>query len=166
MCSNMMSAADAADDETHEEIVEEMREECSKHGSVVRIHAPRPLPGTSLPQDQEPAKIFVEMATEAAAQAVLLSLSGRSFDGRIVEVKFFPHTRTTPDGLPDPSYTPTAAVVTALGPLTAEIVNTPPNQQAAPIPAPPSYPAPPLSISGSHYLSCKYYAKLSPAQRL
>lgn len=46
---NMVSPDELIDDEEYEEILEDIREECSKYGTVKSIEIPRPLDGLEVP---------------------------------------------------------------------------------------------------------------------
>lgn len=79
---NMLTEEDVAGDE-YEDIVEDIKEECTKHGSVDKVCIPRPgNPGVG--------KAFVKFATVAAATKAMDALSGRTFDGRKVVVNYMP----------------------------------------------------------------------------
>ncbi|RKP39444.1 hypothetical protein BJ085DRAFT_12673, partial [Dimargaris cristalligena] len=78
---NMVSPNELADDEEYNDIIEDVRAECSTFGTVVSIRIPRPTP-----EGNEPGigKIFVEFAdTNQSAQA-LRALAGRKFAQRTV----------------------------------------------------------------------------------
>lgn len=46
---NMVSPEELLDDDEYEEIVEDVREECSKYGQVKSIEIPRPVDGLEIP---------------------------------------------------------------------------------------------------------------------
>ena len=46
---NMVAPEELLDDEEYEEIVEDVREECSKYGQVKSIEIPRPVDGLEVP---------------------------------------------------------------------------------------------------------------------
>lgn len=46
---NMVSPEELLDDEEYEEIVEDVRDECSKYGQVKSIEIPRPVDGLEVP---------------------------------------------------------------------------------------------------------------------
>lgn len=77
---NMLTQEDVAGDE-YDEIVEDIREECAKHGAVEQVSIPRPgQPGVG--------KAFVKFAAVDSAKKASDALSGRTFDGRKVACKF------------------------------------------------------------------------------
>lgn len=79
---NMLTEEDVAGDE-YDDIVEDIKEECGKHGAVESVSIPRPgNPGVG--------KAFVKFTTIAAASKSMDALSGRTFDGRKVVVKYMP----------------------------------------------------------------------------
>ena len=62
----------------------------------------------------------MEMRSEEEARNALLALKGRTFDGRIVDVKFFPENQLSAD---PPDFTdPKPLVVTSVGPLPIEVI--------------------------------------------
>merc|ERR1712216_1070414 len=82
---NMLSKEDVVGDE-YDEIVEDIKEECAKHGAVEKVSVPRPKADGSEPEDI--GKAFVKFATVEAATKALDALSGRTFDGKKVVVKY------------------------------------------------------------------------------
>lgn len=46
---NMVAPEELLDDEEYEEIVEDVRDECSKYGQVKSIEIPRPVDGLEIP---------------------------------------------------------------------------------------------------------------------
>lgn len=46
---NMVAPEELLDDEEYEEIVEDVRDECSKYGQVKSIEIPRPVDGLEVP---------------------------------------------------------------------------------------------------------------------
>ena len=54
---NMVMPDELTDEEEYEDILEDIREECSKFGSVKSIEIPRPVPGVEVPGC---GKVFVE----------------------------------------------------------------------------------------------------------
>ena len=113
--TNMVSSEDLRSEESYNDIVEECREECSQHGTVVRIVVPRP---GEVAQPAAIGKVFVEMGSIKEAKAVLVALKGRTFDGRIVDVKFFPHDKLMKGDFSDPP----SVVITARGVTTVDAV--------------------------------------------
>ena len=115
--SNMVTAADLRDDELHAEVLEDTSSECAQFGSVVNVTIPRPPSAGTLEADfvNGVGKVFVEMATEEEAKTTLINLKGRKFDGKWVDVKFYPAVafKSKNYGLPLPNI-----VVTQMGPVT------------------------------------------------
>jgi len=84
--SNMVTEQDIADDVDYKEILEDTTEECQQFGEVVSVTIPRQgAPGTG--------KVFVEFSSQEASQKASQTLSGRTFDGRRVEVTYFPEDK-------------------------------------------------------------------------
>ena len=83
---NMLTAEDAGGDE-YDDIVEDIKEECGKHGTVLKVDIPKPrlngatdVPGLG--------KAFVKFSAVEGAVAAKNALNGRTFDGRKVVVRF------------------------------------------------------------------------------
>ncbi|KAF7824978.1 splicing factor U2af large subunit B-like isoform X6 [Senna tora] len=89
--SQAISADELKDDEDYEEIVEDMRQECSKFGTLVNVVIPRPQP------DGEPApgvgKVFLEYADVEGATKARTGLNGRKFGGNQVVAVFYPENK-------------------------------------------------------------------------
>ncbi|KAM9489316.1 U2 small nuclear RNA auxiliary factor 2a isoform 2-T2 [Clarias gariepinus] len=82
---NMVSPEELVDDEEYEEIVEDVREECSKYGQVKSIEIPRPVDGLEVPGT---GKIFVEFMSVFDSQKAMQGLTGRKFANRVVVTKY------------------------------------------------------------------------------
>ncbi|XP_072884176.1 splicing factor U2AF 65 kDa subunit-like [Hemitrygon akajei] len=82
---NMITPEELIDDEEYEEIVEDVREECSKYGVVKSIEIPRPIDGLEVPGC---GKIFVEFVSILDCQKAMQGLAGRKFANRVVVTKY------------------------------------------------------------------------------
>ncbi|XP_019905566.2 splicing factor U2AF 65 kDa subunit-like isoform X2 [Esox lucius] len=82
---NMVAVEELLDDEEYEEIVEDVRDECSKYGQVKSIEIPRPVDGLEVPGT---GKIFVEFMTLFDSQKAMQALTGRKFANRVVVTKY------------------------------------------------------------------------------
>ncbi|KAG7325628.1 hypothetical protein KOW79_010553 [Hemibagrus wyckioides] len=82
---NMVAPEELLDDEEYEEIVEDVRDECSKYGQVKSIEIPRPVDGLEIPGT---GKIFVEFTTVFDSQKAMQALTGRKFANRVVVTKY------------------------------------------------------------------------------
>eukprot|EP00899_Mesostigma_viride_P021605 jgi/Mesvir1/29446/Mv23025-RA.1 len=97
---NMVTAEELMEDDEYEEIKEDVRDECSKHGQVVNITIPRPKrplvdeeEGETegelvIKQREQVGKIFVEYAELSQAAVAATALHGRHFGGRVVQVSY------------------------------------------------------------------------------
>ncbi|XP_069381302.1 splicing factor U2AF 65 kDa subunit-like isoform X2 [Paralichthys olivaceus] len=83
---NMVMPEELVDDEDYEEILEDIREECCKYGSVRSIEIPRPVDGVEVPGC---GKIFVEYISAADCQKAMQALTGRKFANRVVVTKYY-----------------------------------------------------------------------------
>lgn len=77
-CKNMLTKDDLNDDVEREGLKEDVGDECKKFGTLESIKIP--LTGN------DDCCIYVKFATVEAAGKAFKSLSGRKFDGRVVEV--------------------------------------------------------------------------------
>ncbi|XP_052474683.1 splicing factor U2AF 65 kDa subunit isoform X3 [Carassius gibelio] len=82
---NMVAPEELLDDEEYEEIVEDVKEECSKYGQVKSIEIPRPVDGVEVPGT---GKIFVEFMSMFDSQKAMQGLTGRKFANRVVVTKY------------------------------------------------------------------------------
>ncbi|CAM9744026.1 unnamed protein product [Lampetra planeri] len=83
---NMVTAAELAEEEEYEDIVEDIREECEKYGCVRSLEIPRPINGLEVPGC---GKIFVEFSSILDCQRAQQALSGRKFASRVVVSKYY-----------------------------------------------------------------------------
>ena len=83
---NMVSLDELRDDEEYEGIMEDVRDECSKYGSVRSVEIPRPIGDIEVPGC---GKIFVEFANKLECQKAQGALAGRKFASRVVVTSFF-----------------------------------------------------------------------------
>ena len=72
--------ADLANDEDYEDLVEDMREECGKHGAIESVNIPRTGDGRG--------KIFIVYAQVESSMRAQASLNGRKFGGQPVSASF------------------------------------------------------------------------------
>ncbi|KAJ1925784.1 hypothetical protein IWQ60_004347 [Tieghemiomyces parasiticus] len=78
---NMVTPDELGDDEEFSDILEDVKEECGRFGTVVNVRIPRPEPGRQVPGI---GKIFVEFASLSQATDALRALAGRKFAQRTV----------------------------------------------------------------------------------
>ncbi|XP_043941819.1 serine/threonine-protein kinase Kist isoform X3 [Protopterus annectens] len=69
-------------DNAYEDVVNDMRMECRKYGSVVSLYIPKENPCKG--------QVFVEYASAADAKVARKTLAGKTFDGRIVVATYYP----------------------------------------------------------------------------
>ena len=90
---NMVTEEELRDEEEYEDILEDIREECSKYGEVRSLEIPRPLPGVDVPGVGKVTRlsypcgnnllsnfifqVFVEFCTDSECQKAQHALSGR-----------------------------------------------------------------------------------------
>ncbi|KAJ2772123.1 hypothetical protein IWQ56_001519, partial [Coemansia nantahalensis] len=81
---NMVTASDLADDAEYEDIMDDIRDECSNYGTVAELRIPRARPDQPDVAVPGVGKIFVRFASSDEATAALNTLAGRQFNGRTV----------------------------------------------------------------------------------
>ncbi|KAL4452388.1 hypothetical protein ABPG75_008050 [Micractinium tetrahymenae] len=82
--SHAVTMEELQDDQEHADILEDMKEECAKYGTVVQVNIPRPAP----PGAQPPpglGKVIIEFTDAPGAIAARNAMHGRKFGGRVVE---------------------------------------------------------------------------------
>jgi len=85
---NMVMIDDLNDDEEYEEIMEDVKEECSKFGTVLSVQIPRPT-GMDEVNVNGVGKIYVEFQHKSETVKAMKSLSGRTFSGKVVVTSFY-----------------------------------------------------------------------------
>ncbi|TPX34399.1 hypothetical protein SmJEL517_g02972 [Synchytrium microbalum] len=84
---NMVSPDELMDAQEYSEIVEDIRDECSKFGNILQVMIPRPLPGQ---QVAGVGKVFIHYSSPEQSQTALRSLAGRRFGERTVVASYYP----------------------------------------------------------------------------
>ncbi|CAH1711456.1 splicing factor U2AF 50 kDa subunit-like [Aphis gossypii] len=82
---NMVTPDELKDEEEYEDILEDIREECSKYGVVRSLEIPRPIEGIDVPGC---GKVFIEFNTIPDCQKAQQALAGRKFNNRVVVTSF------------------------------------------------------------------------------
>ncbi|KAF4123490.1 splicing factor U2AF 65 kDa subunit [Geosmithia morbida] len=85
---NMVTAEELMDSDEYEEICDDVREECTKFGTISELKVPRPSGGSR--QSAGVGKIFVKFETQDSATNALKALAGRKFADRTVVATYFP----------------------------------------------------------------------------
>jgi len=83
---NMVVPEELTDEEEYEDILEDIREECSRFGEVRSIEIPRPVPGVEVPGC---GKVFIEFGSSTECQKAQHALTGRKFSNRVVVTSYF-----------------------------------------------------------------------------
>jgi len=96
--TNIASYQELLDPTYYLDLMEDTRAEVTRHApsAVLRsVIVPRPSQVSSgtIFQDRDIGKVFLEFGSTEEARAVLLVLKGRSFNGRIVDIKFYPEDK-------------------------------------------------------------------------
>ncbi|XP_075230493.1 U2 small nuclear riboprotein auxiliary factor 50 isoform X2 [Lycorma delicatula] len=83
---NSVTPEELQDELEYEDILEDIREECSKYGIVRSIEIPRPIEGVDVPGC---GKVFIEFNSVIDCQKAQQSLTGRKFNNRVVVTSYF-----------------------------------------------------------------------------
>ncbi len=86
---NMISQEDVMDDLEYREIVEDIRNECMKYGTVLNVEIPRPDKTTSI-CGPAVGKIFVKFANLQSAKKARINISGKKYNRKTSVVSFYP----------------------------------------------------------------------------
>ncbi|XP_028301350.1 serine/threonine-protein kinase Kist isoform X2 [Gouania willdenowi] len=79
---NLIDDSHLHNEEEYEDILEDMKEECQKYGSVVSLLIPKENPGKG--------QVFVEYVNSSDSKDAQRLLTGRTFDGKFVVATFYP----------------------------------------------------------------------------
>ncbi|KAI6234942.1 Splicing factor U2AF subunit [Aphelenchoides fujianensis] len=83
---NMITEDDLRDDVEFEDIKEDIKDECSKYGTVISLEIPRPVPGHEI---KGVGKVFVEFSSPSECQKAQAALTGRKFANRVVVTSYY-----------------------------------------------------------------------------
>lgn len=83
---NMVMPEELKDDDEYDDILEDIREECSRYGIVRSVEIPRPVEGVEVPGV---GKVFVEFNSVLDCQKAQQNLTGRKFANRVVVTSYF-----------------------------------------------------------------------------
>ncbi|CCD62278.1 Splicing factor U2AF 65 kDa subunit [Caenorhabditis elegans] len=83
---NMVTEDELKADDEYEEILEDVRDECSKYGIVRSLEIPRPYEDHPVPGV---GKVFVEFASTSDCQRAQAALTGRKFANRTVVTSYY-----------------------------------------------------------------------------
>jgi splicing factor U2AF 65 kDa subunit len=86
--SNMTTVEDLQSDDSYEELIEDVSEECNKYAVVKKVIVPRGQKGQG--SDPSIGKIFVHVTDTDGAGKVLKAVAGRRFNGKVVKAEYFP----------------------------------------------------------------------------
>ncbi|KAI9714998.1 MAG: hypothetical protein M1828_001105 [Chrysothrix sp. TS-e1954] len=84
---NMVTPEELMDYEEYQEILEDIRTECGKYGTILDLKIPRPVQGNR--QSPGIGKIYIKYEDAEGAQKAFKALGGRQFQQRTVVVTYF-----------------------------------------------------------------------------
>lgn len=82
----MVSKEELVDVNEYEDIVDDVRQECSKYGTVLAVIIPRSIDGYPVASE---GSVYVEFSTREMARVAASALSGKKFGDQSVVVDFF-----------------------------------------------------------------------------
>jgi splicing factor U2AF 65 kDa subunit len=85
---NMVSMEDLESEDSHADLMDEVRGECAKFGTILRLVIPRAP--TDLMAPSSVRKIYLEYGTVPEAMAAQEALSGRQFGDAVVGTEYYP----------------------------------------------------------------------------
>lgn len=85
---NMITREDLLTDDDYFDILDDVRDECSKYGTVRSVEIPRPVPEDPSLDPPAVGKIFVEYENVGGAVSANQGLSGRKFANRVVVTSY------------------------------------------------------------------------------
>ncbi|CAM9128081.1 unnamed protein product [Lampetra planeri] len=80
--SSLVTPTDGVNELCVSDVLEDMKEECQKYGSVLSLLIPKENPGKG--------QVFVEFANSSESKEAQRLLTGRTFDGKFVVATFYP----------------------------------------------------------------------------
>ncbi|CDP12447.1 unnamed protein product [Coffea canephora] len=89
--TQVVTADELRDDEDYADILEDMRLECGKFGTLLNLVIPRPNPNGDLTPGV--GKVFLEYADVESAAKARQGLHGRKYDGNQAVAVFYPENR-------------------------------------------------------------------------
>lgn len=89
--TNVVTPDELKDDDDYEDIIEDMRTECGKFGTLVNVIIPRPLPSGE--HGPGVGKVFLEYADTDSAGKARQGLNGRKFGGNEVVAVYYPENK-------------------------------------------------------------------------
>ncbi|KAG9248852.1 hypothetical protein BJ878DRAFT_432526 [Calycina marina] len=84
---NMVTSEELIDNEEYQDILDDVKEECGKYGTILEVKIPRPTGGSR--QSNGVGKIFVKFDHAESALKALRALAGRKFADRTVVATYF-----------------------------------------------------------------------------
>lgn len=87
--TNMVTSEDLLDDQLYEDLIADIADECNSFAPIKSVIIPR-FQFQHGPDSTEVGKVFVECCSLDGAEKILKAISGRKFNGNIVEVHYFP----------------------------------------------------------------------------
>ncbi|KAF2719952.1 hypothetical protein K431DRAFT_227527 [Polychaeton citri CBS 116435] len=85
---NMITPEELMDAEEADEILEDVKEECAKYGTLIDVKMPRPGTAGASRQSNGIGKIYIKYSQAEEAQKALAALAGRKFADRTVVVTY------------------------------------------------------------------------------
>lgn len=115
---NMITKDELNDPTFTYELIEDTKYHCSLYGKINSILLLKNGFGTTYYSEPDLGKVFIEMDSQEDAMRVLRNLKGKSFNGKILSMKFYPEDKFRNGNF---SYEPPAIILTSsFGPVPKE----------------------------------------------
>ena len=88
--SNMVGPEDLESDESCQDLIEDVSEECGKHGKVLGVKVPRSVDDTEGKNQGSRGLVYVKFSNSQGAAAAKAAVHGKRFAGKAVAVGYFP----------------------------------------------------------------------------
>ncbi|KAG0143531.1 hypothetical protein CROQUDRAFT_661160 [Cronartium quercuum f. sp. fusiforme G11] len=96
---NMVNQEELVDDQEYSEILEDIRDECSKYGTIEEVKIPRPVKNEKGRMDVKASesveglgKVFIKFAHIEECTSALTAIAGRQFAGRVIICAYAPES--------------------------------------------------------------------------
>jgi len=86
----MVGPEDLESDESCQDLIEDVAEECGKHGEVLVVKVPRSAEETEGKNQGSSGLVYVKFSSQQGAAAAKAAVHGKRFAGKAVAVGFFP----------------------------------------------------------------------------
>lgn len=91
--TNVIFIPDMKEDRDYDEVAEDTEDEMAKYGKVVRLVVPKPRRAKEGGPEPGVGRIYVKFLDTIGSTVAISWMSGRRFEGRVVEAKYYPEEK-------------------------------------------------------------------------